>query len=310
MMSYGQLIKIKGTTRKRFWYICGSDSALIQDAIEIAKAHVYSGVTSVFLEVFFGSDETEKDLLEFFETPCFDERKLAIVYECEKIPDWEQIIEELESTSSSTFAMFVTSKAPEANHSCNKLFTNNRFGRAVKCTSLKSDAVKQWVHSRISISDTALNNLLSKYNNDNEWLLNKVRILEYLDVPEITSKIIDRITTDMGIDNFEDSIIKFDKQQCFLYIKDRGTSRIDLSRIISETHNLALLQTIVGQYSKQKRPLEDITGLTRTQIDSYMDKLSYYDLTTSSRCFKAITQLYPKLMQNDESAFLALVCRW
>lgn len=310
MLTYGQLIKTNGKTRKRFWYICGDDSALIQDSIEIAKDHVYSGVDSVCLEIFFGGNGTEERIRTFLQLPYFDERKLAIVYESEKIDNWDRIVSDLEASDASTFIIMVSGGPPSDSSSINRLITKNKYGRAVKCSKMSQDAVRKWVVSRIDISDTALNNLLSRYNNDNEWLLNKIRILEYLDAPEITSGIIDRICGDTGIDKFEESLIRFDKQQCFLYIKDIGTDNVNLARIIKDTQNLTLLRTAMGHNSKQIRPLEDKTGLTRKQIEGYMGEISYYDLTAATRCFKAITTLYTALQRNDRAAYLALVCRW
>ena len=178
MITYGQLLNLKGTTRKRFWYIYGTDPALIQDSIELAKDHVHSSITSVYTEIFFGSPSVHQDIALFLETPYFDERKLAIVYESEKIKNWRFVTEALEKSDASTFIVFISGDAPDPEDESKYLFTNNKLGRVVKCGKLDDKTVKKWIRSRLSISDTAINNLLSKYNNDNEWLLNKIRILE------------------------------------------------------------------------------------------------------------------------------------
>lgn len=310
MLSYPQLLKSKTAVRKQLWLICGEESAIIQDAIELAKDHVHSGVSSVCLGVFFGASGSHDELIDFLSMPHFEERKLAIVHGAEKLNLNESMLEALKDIDSSTFVVFVYNGIPDEDNSIVKLLTNNKIGRAVKCNAMKPDDVKMWVRTRLQISDTALNNLLSKFYNDYEWLLNKVRVLEQLNLAEITPKVVEKVCFDIGIQRFEDSLIEFDKGQCFLYIRDMEVNAVNLHKIINDAHNLSLLQSVIGQYSQQLRPLADKTGLTRQQLDKYMDKVSFYDLPEAQRCFGALTALYKKLIQGDRTAYLALVCRW
>jgi len=310
MLTYGQLLKSKGVVRKQLWLICGNESGLIQDAIELAKDHVYSGVSTVCLGVFFGASKTQEDLLDFLSMPHFEERKLAIIHESEHLEIDDILLQSIENIDNSTFIVFIHNGIPSEDDTIVKLLTNNKIGRAVRCNAMKADDVKMWVNSRLNISGTALNSLLSKFFDDYEWLLNKIKILERLNIAEISPSVVEMVCFDTGIQDFGKSLIEFDKEQCFLYIKDREINDINLNEIIKDVHNLSLLQTVIGQYSQQLRPLSDKTGLTRQQLDKYMDKVSYYDLPESQRCLGAITTLYKGLAANDRTAYLSLVCRW
>jgi len=308
MLTYTQLLKGKGSVRKQLWLICGDEPALIQDAIELAKDHVYSGVSTVCLGVFFGTDKSQTALLDFLDMPHFEERKLAIVHDSEHLD--EALLENLKSIEGSTFVVLVHNGVPDSDDPKVKLLTNNKIGRSVKCNAMTPENVKMWVRSRLNISDTALNTLTSKFHGDYEWLLNKIRVLEQLNLSEISPFAVEKVCFDIGIQRFEKSLIEFDKEQCFLYIKDRELNAVNLKEISNDTYNLSVLQTVVGQHSQQLRPLADKTGLTRKELEYYMDKISYYDLPESQRCFNALTSLHRGLVANDRSAFLSLVCRW
>lgn len=310
MLAYSQLLKTKGAVRKQFWYICGPERALVQDALELAKDYAHSGVPEVCLGTFFAPEADLNKVIEFLEAPYFEERKLVIIHSADKITYWPELINAVQNLDPSTFMIFVGGPVPAADDPCMPLFVNNRLGRAVKCSAMKPEAVKTWVESRLCIPTPALNILLANFYGDYEWLLNKIRLLEYLNVDEITTDLIDFICRDTGVQDFEESLIEFDKRQCFLYIKHKGTEDINLNKITEDALNLSLLQTVVGQYSKQLRPVVDKTGFSMKKIEGYMDKISNYDLTSSTRAFKTITKLYPQLSRGDRSAFLSLVCGW
>lgn len=310
MQSYAQVLKSKGQVRKQLWLICGDEPALIQDAIEFAKDHVYSGVSAVCLGVFFGGSSTNEEIIDFLSMPHFEERKLAIIHESENMDFNEDIEKALKQIDSSTFVLFVHNGVPWSDDAKVAFMTNNKIARSMKCNAMKPDDVKIWVKSRLNMSDTALNSLLAKFYNDYEWLLNKLRVLEQLNLEEISSKMVEKVCFDIGIQRFEDSLIEFDKEQCFRYIRDREVSAVDLNKIIKDAHNLATIHSVTGEYGQQLRPLADMTGLTRQQLDRYMDKVSYYDLPETQRCFGALTKLHKKLVEGDRTAFISLVCRW
>lgn len=310
MQSYAQILKSKGQVRKQLWLICGTEPAIIQDAIEFAKDHVHSGVSAVCLGVFFGGNTPNEEIIDFLGMPHFEERKLAIIHEAENMDFNEDFQKALKNIDQSTFVVFIHNGTPLSDDPKVEYLTNNKIGRSVKCNPMKPDDVNMWVTSRLTLSDTALNALLSRFYNDYEWLLNKIRVLEQLNLPEITPKVVEKVCFDKGIQHFEDSLIEFDKEQCFRYIRDREVNAINLGRITTDAHNLAIIQSVSGEYSQQLRPLSDKTGLTRQELERYMNKVSFYDLPETQRCFGALTSLHRKLVSNDRMAYLALVCRW
>jgi len=306
MIKYRQLLKGASKTRKNLWYICGNEPALVSDAIDIAKDHINGGVYSTCLGIFNGSDGVV-DIESFVQRPYYEERKVIIVHDASEISDLHSY---LDLRDTSMFYILVDYGKGLASNDLLRLLTNNSKARAIDCSSPSSDDLKLLVGSRLNISDSATRNLIARSNGDSEWLLNKIRVLEHIDVKEITQKIVDLSCTDNGIASFEDSLIQFDKQQCFLYIKGMGTENIRIGRIIDDAHNLSLLNVVAGEYSKQIRPITDKTGLTKKQVDQYINKVAYYDGATSKRCFSAIMKLYSKLRNGDRLAYLALVCGW
>jgi hypothetical protein len=306
MIKYRQLLKGSGKTRKNLWYICGDEPALISDAIEVAKDHVYGGVSSSCVGIFNGSAGIDS-VLDFINRPYYEERKIILVHDAYKLKSLESYID---LRDASTFYILVDHGTNMASEGFLDLLLNNSKVRAVDCSNPKLDDLKLLVVSRLNISDNALNSLLSRSNGDSEWLMNKVRILEQMAVEQITRKIVDLTCTDEGIAPFEDSLIQFDKRQCFLYIKSMGTENIDVNRIIDDAHNLSLLNVVAAEHSRQIRPITDKTGLTKKQVDQYINKVSYYDSATSKRCFNSLMRQYDKLRRGDRLAYISLVCGW
>ena len=306
MIKYRQLIKGSGKTRKNLWYICGDEIALVSDALAIAKDHVNGGVSSTCLGVFNGSDNPEA-LEGFINRPYYEERKVIIIHEASKVVN---LVNHLDLSDTSTFYILVDYTSGIISDALSTLVTNNSKARAIDCSNPNEEDFKLLIKSRLNISDQAVRSLVAKSNGDSEWMLNKVSILEFFDVEEITQKMVDLACTDEGIAPFEDSLIQFDKRRCFLYIIDKGTENIRLGRIVDDAHNLSLLNVAVGEYSRQLRPVTDKTGLTKKQVDGYIDKAAYYDVATSKRCFNSVMKLYDRLRRGDRLAYIALVCGW
>ena len=307
MIKYKQLLKTKSATRKNLWYLCGLDAGTLTDSLDIAKSHATSGVTSICLGVFFGAHTTIEDIQNFISRPYYEERKLLVIYDTSKIKGLSEV---LDLSDKSTFYILVDYETFEAPESLSSKLTRNPKARSVRCNVSVEEDLLLLVNSRLNISDNAARALVARSNGDSEWVLNKVGILEFIDVEEITAKLVDLVCTDEGVPSFEDSLIQFDKRRCFLYIKSMGVERINIHRIIEDAHNLSLLQVAVGQYSRQLRPVTDKSGLTKSQVDKYIDKVAYYDPATSKRCFNLAMRFHKRLKFGDRLAYLALVSGW
>lgn len=305
MIKYRQLLKSKSKARKNLWYICGDNPALIEDALSIARDHVSTGVSSVCLGVFYGGYDSPQDIQDFIDRPYFEERKLVLIYDPGKISDLhKQIV--LSDTSVFYILVSFTYDVPDA---FSELLKTNK-SRSVNCSLSDDEDLKLLAESRLNITESALNKLVQQSNGDAEWLLNKVRVLEFFDVPEVTTKLIEVVCQDTGVASFEKSIIEFDKRRCFQYINSMGVSEISVGRIVSDLHNLALLNSVSAEFSKQMRPITDKTGLSKKQVDYYAKDISFYDATTSKRCFSLVMKLYEHLRSNDRLAYITLVSGW
>ena len=307
MIKYKQLLKSKSTTRKNLWYLCGTDAGAVTDSLDIAKSHVRDDVTSICLGVFFGGHTSIDEIKDFINRPYYEERKLLVIYDTAKVPNLHEIID---LSDKSTFYILVDYGATHPSDELSAKLVRNAKARSVRCSTTTEEELLLLINSRINISDSAARSLAAKSNGDSEWLLNKVGILEFIDVEEITAKLVDLVCTDEGIPSFEDSLIQFDKRRCFLYIKSMGVDNINMHRVIDDAHNLSLLQVAVGQYSRQLRPVTDKSGLTKNQVDKYIDKVAYYDPATSKRCFNLAMRLHDKLKFGNRLAYLALVSGW
>jgi len=306
MIKYRQLLKGSGKTRKNLWYICGDSPAAISDAIDIAKSHVSGGVSSSCMGVFSGLSDLPL-IEDFINRPYYEERKVAIVHDASKIPN---IHSYLDLRDPSTFYILVDHGVGLINDGLHKLLVNNSKARAIDCSAPTKEDLLLLVSSRLNITDSASRSLVAKSGGDSEWLLNKIRILEYVEVDEISQKIVELSCTDEGTPPFEESLIQFDKRQCFLYIKSMGTENIRLGRIIDDAHNLSLLNIVAAEYARQIRPITDKTGLTKKQVDQYINQVPYYDGATAKHCFNSLMRLYDRLRAGDKLAYLALVCGW
>lgn len=306
MIKYRQLLKGSGKTRKNLWYICGSSPAVVSDAVDVAKSHVSGGVSSSCVGVFNGLGDAPL-IEDFICRPYYEERKVVIIHDASKIPDLHT---HLDLRDPSTFYILVDYGVNLVSEDLHKMLVNNSKARAIDCSSPTEADLLLLVSSRLNISDSAARSLVAKSNGDSEWLLNKIRILEYIVIDEISQKIVDLSCTDEGIPPFGDSLIQFDKRQCFLYIKSMGTENIRLDRIIEDTHNLSLLNVVAAEYARQIRPITDKTGLTKKQVDQYIKKVPYYDSATAKHCFNSLMKLYDRLRAGDRLAYIALVCGW
>lgn len=304
MITYKQLSKGLGKTRKNLWYLCGDDSALVSDVLEMAKSYVYAEVNEVCLGVFFKEDI--KELREFIVRPYFEERKLIVIYDASQIINLASIID---TTDPSTFYIIVDYGVTAPPDSLNELLTKNSKAKAVNCSVKASEELSLLINGRLNISEDAHNALLGRANGDSEWLLNKILILEQMPVDIVSKKLVELICTDTGLPKFENSLIQFDKQLCFLYIKDIGVDDISINKIIRDTHNLALLNTAVVD-SRQTRLASDKSGLSTKQVSKYAKYVPYYDGSTTKKNFSLLMRLYSKLIERNKAAYLALVNGW
>ena len=305
MASYKYLINNPVKTRKNFWYIYGEDSALVTDAYNLAKLHSISGVSSTCLGVFNGEQDNISSVDEFIQRPYYEERKLVVVYNPIKFSGIKSII-----TLSDPSTFFVLVDYDGCSDDLIELTKNNTKAKLVECSKAKNDDLKSLITSRLNIEKSAVEKLLALGNNDSEWILNKISILEFFDVDEITLKMVDLICTDQGLRQFESSLIEFDKRACFRYIKDKGVEEISTYKIKKDLHNLSLLNSVSVEHGKQTRAIADKTGLTKKEIELYSSNISNYDLTTSKKCFNLLMSLNTELRNKNRFAFVALVCGW
>lgn len=310
MQTYTQLIKSSSTVRKQLWYLCGPEPALVQDALELAKDHVYSGVDSVSTEVLFGSSCTLTQFEEALFQPFFEDRRMIIVYDCDDIPFWSGLARLCQSLDPSVFVIFVGDQIPDDDDSRLSLFVNNKIGRSIRCVALSDEALKVLIQDRINVTTQALHSLVDMCSGDYEWLLNTLRILEGVGADSINPEIVRAVCLDSGIPPFEDSLVRFDKKQCLRYIRDRGTTGINVSKVERDVINLTILHMAIGDYNRKLRPLADKTGLTRKQLDEYMDAAPSYNSDTATRGLGNLMVLRDRLVRGDRSAYLSLVSGW
>lgn len=306
MLSYLQLIKSQSKTRKNIWYLCGDNDALICDAIDLAKQHVYGGVSDICLGVFFGNQDLA-ELTEFVLRPYYEERKLVIIYSPSSI---QGITSAIDTSDSSTFYLLVDYETNEPSNELHEFLTKNSKAKSIHCTIKNGEELKEMVKSRLNIDSGAVDFILSRANNDAEWLLNKISILERLDVSSISMKLAKLVCTDSGTATFEEALSKFDKQLCFLYINSMGVDDISPYKLISKTHDLSLLNTAYSDFGKQIRAISDKTGLNAKVIGKNIEYASYYDSASSKRCFMLLMKLHNNLVRNNRLAYIALVSGW
>lgn len=305
MIKYRQLVKNPGKTRKNVWYIHGNNSALVTDAYIMAKDHATSEVSSFCLGV-FTKESNIQEIEEFILRPYYEERKVLIIYDPSEIKGLSEIIS---LSDPSLFYILVDYKRYESSE-ISSVVVNNSKAKHIDCSNPTEEDLKLFVNSRINIEKSALSKLVALSHLDAEWLLNKVSIFEFFDVEEITSKMVDLICSDRGTPKFEQCLLEFDKIGCLQYIKDMGVSEISVNEVMEDLHAVSILNAVSVEFSKQLRPISDKTGFSKREIEKYAKYISYYDQTTSTRCFNALMKLNQDLKFKNKSAFIALVCGW
>ncbi len=314
MATYAQVLKSETGGRRQWWYISGGVPALVQDAYELALAHVYSINVEIEKRVFLASEVTLEELEYELTRDMFAARQVVVLHEAEKFPRWDELSKLLRSTGSDRFFIAVSyAEPPDTKQPWTRLFVGSQKARFVVCDEMGPMEKSTWVQSRVNLTREAEDLLIQRAWGDYGWLLNQMRKLEYVGVDTITRKHVESLCPPTGAPDFVASLARGGRhKRAALVSLQRGG--VDEGTLSGLSHMLTMLVRLDVEKKKRTgfstRQLVDRTGLTQKQISVYRADASYYDLQVATRCFSSLVRLYEGLRRGDRLSYLALITRW
>ena len=311
MATYLQILKAKTQGRRRLWYICGSKQALVQDAYELAKAHVHSGVADLSTKIFFGGDVDPSDLRTALAEDFWEERHLVILLDAEKFAGWDEVLPELKALSTTSFFIAVSNESdPDTTLPHLRLFIGNQKSRFVICNSLTDEGIRLWITSRLNISMSAVHYLVERCKGDFEWLLNQLRKLEAMQTSEISLNLVEALCWGHGHAPICKSLLNFRKKDAILSVRWEQPEIQEVHTLTRAVRKASLLNAVVPELGHYSRPLTDRTGLSVADLTKYKDISGYYDSITTARCLTALNASYDGLSRGETASWYSLISRW
>ena len=311
MATYAQVLRSKAQGRRQRWYVCGTVPALVQDAYELAQAHVYSVNVSIVKTVFLGSEcklaDLEHELFRDYE----EDRMLVVLHEADKFKEWSELAEMLQEADSSRFFIAVAHTGPpDTKDSWARVFVNSQRARFVVCNPMTPEDRSTWVQSRLKITQEAENYLIQRSHGDYDWLLNQIRRLEYLNTGGINLKLVKILCPTQGNPDFVDALVNNRDLGALTAIRRGLIGPSTLDDVVRQLQQLVLINEQKKHVGVSQRLLIERTGLTPKEISVYRAAAVYYDGQATSRCFTALTKLHEGLRRGSRTAYTALATRW
>lgn len=309
-MRYGQILKQGSQGRRQLWYIAGREEALVQDAFELAKDHVYSGATSIAKTIYMGGEVSPEQLISRLTQRILEERSVVILLNAEAFKGWDIIEPTLRSLQKSHFFIAVSNESDinkEETHI--RIFMNSTKVRLVECHKFSDDEALAWISGRLKIRPEACSYLLYQSRGDYEWLLNNIRKLQMMD-GVITLSLVEKLFRDTGTPNLSDSLLKYRKRDAILSVRNDGIDSADLTILYDSVRKAALLREAINTSGYFTRHLVERTKLSATEVPILRPLAKKYDPVTVARLFSIILKMYPQLRAKDKWSWESLIFRW
>lgn len=313
MATYAQILKSTAQGRRQRWFIAGTVPALVQDAYELALAHVYSVNVPVTKTVLLGAEASLREIEYELTRDHEGERLVVVLHEAEKFQEWDELVEILQEQDVTRFFIAVShAEPPETKDTWAKAFVGSQKARFVVCNEMTPTDKSTWVQSRLNITQEAEDYLIQRSWGDYEWLLNQIRKLEFIEVDTVGLKLVQIICSSHGTPNFVDQLGRGEsgKIPALVSLHRGGVSSNTLNDLTRHLTNLIHLHDESRSVGPSPRLLTERTGLSPKQVSVYKSSAVYYDLQAAARCFTTLSRLYEGLRRCNRTAYLALVTRW
>lgn len=309
MTPYKNVILSQDLGRKRFWYIHGTEPALVTDAVELARSHIECAPFSTAVSVFTGDQVDQTELEHRLLSPVLEDRSLVILYESNRYPHWDRLLRILQSLPAKCFFISV-SDDPDLDRSTEigTFFSKSGKARLVTCTELAPDILIYWLETRLSIRRDACRFLIAKSNGNMEWLLSTVRKLEYL-TGTLTLELLEKVLTTEGTPDMALSLLSFDKRAALVAL-DRELQEDAPVGIIKSIRDAALLNAGAKAAGNNPRLLFEKTRLSTKRV-AFLKKFSkFYDRKNTFRTSNLMFNSYSMLRSGNKAAWQSIISRW
>jgi hypothetical protein len=312
MSTFGQVVKSGTKGRRQLWLICGSEKAFVQDAYEMATAHVCSGVESVSKTVFLGGETTGPQLRSRLLESVERERSFVVLFDAEKFTGWNHITDILSTLPKSDFFVAVSnSNKIDDDAPYLALFKNSPKVRYVVCNPITSDVAVQWIQSRLEISSEAARYLVSHSKGDSEWLLNTMRKLETFNLSEkrITLGTVEMLCKSTGVPDFSKSLLYYRKQDAIMSICNKNASKDTMLSIVDTVRKAALLHEIIKAVGFGTRKILERAKFSLKDYEYLKPLAKIYDKGNTLSVISTTLASYETL-DDKRWRWLSLVARW
>lgn len=311
MSTYSQILKRDDQGRRQLWYIAGPEKALVQDALELAKAHVSSGVDDVYQTVFIGGEVSAHEIRQrLLETGHFG-RSLVLLLDADKFKHWDKIGQVLKQLPRTDFFIAVSNEDyPDERQPHIALFRGSSKVRYVVCKPFTVDESIEWLRNRLHIGKDASRYLITRSRGDTEWLLNAVRKLETIK-GYISLEVAELMVKGVGTADFADSLLNYRKRDAILSLyKDIPIAGMigTLAESVRKASQVGEGIRSIGYFSRAL--MRERTRMPDKVLNEYRPLSRLYDRSNTARCMQAILRSHEQLVHGERGAWLALIARW
>jgi len=265
----------------------------------------------VSFSTFVAGIDSDADILSSLLQPSIvEDRHVTVVFNAEKITDWDRILPALKARVSSRFFIAVSdADSVDKSKPVFKYLSSSSKAKLVECGKMADTDFIDWVESRLDISRSAARYLIDLSAGDSEWLLNAMKKLEVLDI-FISRSTLDKIRLGSGNKPFKDAFITGDKKAVAERCAAGDLTSFNIDDIISTIMDAFLVNESLRSSSFDRRVLRDKTSMTMTQINQVKPIVRIFDRPTVSRRLTEIMKLETGLRQKNKYAIAALIARW
>lgn len=309
MATYQQILKSTAQGRRQLWYVCGSEPALVQDAYELAQAHVSGAGVTVEKRVFFGEDTSAHELEQEMARRLDADRQLIVLLNADKFKGWEDLLPFLKEADDRRF--FVAVAEAEACEEVRKTFLNSSRSRYVVCSPFTPEDQLFWVTTCLNIAKEAARHLVSQARGDHDWLLNQIRRLSLANVKGVISlHVVRSLCPSMGTPDFATSLMNRYKYGALDAVSATIPTADDLDALVVRLGKFSAISDTASRSSFSNRLLVEQTGLTQKEISVFHKRAVYYDRRVSAKCYEAVVDLHEGLTRGSRQSYFALITRW
>lgn len=245
----------------------------IKDTLE----NVYNGFSNV-IKVDYNTYQIDELLYEFSSISLFDDKKIVVVENSDKLFDKTFYSEDLDNYLNNpieqTTVIFIANKVDKTNKHYKKILSDYKvYDSSSKNKYNLTLEVKEYVKNHKShISDKALNYIKDACLNNYDLMLKEIDKLLILGKDNISDELVYglvALTPDGNNNRFINDLLDMDEQDALICVKNMEILNIDITKLIALiTWNLRVTY-LIKHYRKDKNKLNEVLKLYNIKDFAY-----------------------------------------